>query len=311
MSKDTKIEWADSTLNLQMGCDGCELWNRKAGVKNCYAGTMTDLYGGHNKGWPKRFEEPELFVDRLDGAIKWGDLTGKERPNKPWLNGLPRIIFLNDLGDTFTESLPIDWLAPYLPRMEASPHQWLLLTKRPSRMVDFSKEHPLPPNVWPGTSVTSDRTSRRLDLLRSVVGGGPRWCSGEPLLTGVDFSKWLNVELDRDGRTWRPKTKWCEDATLDWLILGGTSGQGTVTHRTDLRWIREPVKQCLDVTIPVFVKQLGSNAGTEFMEERQAGLTGWRKLPQSDAKGGDWNEWPDEFRVRQMPALARSESEAV
>lgn len=46
MGRETKIEWCDSTLNLQMGCDGCELWNPAAGVKHCYAGTLTNIYAG-------------------------------------------------------------------------------------------------------------------------------------------------------------------------------------------------------------------------------------------------------------------------
>jgi hypothetical protein len=27
MGRDTAIQWADSSLNLEMGCSGCELWN--------------------------------------------------------------------------------------------------------------------------------------------------------------------------------------------------------------------------------------------------------------------------------------------
>ncbi|MCH8830861.1 MAG: hypothetical protein IID45_14900, partial [Planctomycetes bacterium] len=70
----TKIEYPDSTLNLQMGCDGCELWNTK--VRTCYAGQMTERYGGRNPGFPKAFDKPEMFLHRLDAALKWPDLTG-------------------------------------------------------------------------------------------------------------------------------------------------------------------------------------------------------------------------------------------
>jgi hypothetical protein len=107
------IEYCDSTLNLEMGCDGCELWNPKAGVKQCYAGMETDRRKG-GLGWPEAFEIPRIFLERLPGALKWPDLAGKARPDKPWLDGMPRIIFLDDMGDTFTESLPDDWLAPAL-----------------------------------------------------------------------------------------------------------------------------------------------------------------------------------------------------
>src|SRR4051812_33920511 len=107
MGNKTSIEWADSTLNLEMGCDGCELRNDQ--TDTCYAGKLTDRFAGLT-GWPEAFDKPKLFLHRLDGALRWSDLTGKQRPEKPWLNGLPRIIFLDDMGDTFTESLPEDWL---------------------------------------------------------------------------------------------------------------------------------------------------------------------------------------------------------
>src|SRR5262245_31262275 len=143
MPATTPIAWCDSTVNLMMGCDGCELWNPAAGVRHCYAGALTGRHAGR-KGWPDAFDRPALFPHRLDEALRWPDLTGKPRPGKPWLDGLPRLLFLNDMGDTFTEGLALDWLAPHLPRMAASPHQWLLLTKRPRRMAEFSRSHPLP-----------------------------------------------------------------------------------------------------------------------------------------------------------------------
>jgi len=46
MGIDTDIEWCDSSLQLEMGCDGCELWNPKVGEKTCYAGQLTNLHGG-------------------------------------------------------------------------------------------------------------------------------------------------------------------------------------------------------------------------------------------------------------------------
>jgi len=44
-----KIEWCDSTLNLQMGCDGCELWPGDEAPperKRCYAGTTGSVVRG-------------------------------------------------------------------------------------------------------------------------------------------------------------------------------------------------------------------------------------------------------------------------
>lgn len=279
MGKDTDIEWCDSTLNLQMGCDGCELWNLKTGVKICYAGTLTERYAGVNSGWPEAFDKPKLFLNRLDAALKWPDLTGKDRPNKPWLNGKPRLIFLDDMGDTFTESLPLDWLAPLLTRMADTPHQWLLLTKRPKRALEFSHQHRLPENFWIGTSVTSERTARRIYYLRQIA-CSVRFLSAEPL--------WEDIGLDEyaDG--------------FDWAIVGGESGRKDAKP-CHLQWIRNARDFCQWHTIPVFIKQLGSNAQEWNDEYRTEGRGPFVSNGFRDKKGGNWSEWPEDLRVREMP----------
>src|SRR2546422_3260572 len=55
MAKGTKIEWADDTVNAEMGCDGCELWDPKNSVRSCYAGVQTERM--LSKGQLKRSEE--------------------------------------------------------------------------------------------------------------------------------------------------------------------------------------------------------------------------------------------------------------
>ena len=324
MSKDTNIEWADSSLNLQMGCDGCELRNLKAGINSCYAGTLTDRYGGTNKGFPKSFEEPVLFLDRIVEMMKWKTLTGKERPKKPWLDGLPRIVFLNDMGDTFTESLPLDWMAEKCLPMECpkghkppqvqflkkgthtvhnvigdpssgsreivieedvitcsaagcmkqwkpssvldilsrSVDQYLLLTKRPHRMAEFSKKHPLPPNVWPGTSITSQGNMPRLYDLLKVQGGGPRWLSVEPLLGELKFPRvlWCRhhqcVEREAVMNETMPCFRGQADLhdMIDWMIVGGESGADARPMNPD--WARSLKDYCEGNSIPFFMKQM-------------------------------------------------------
>jgi len=211
MAKGTKIEWADDTVNAEMGCDGCELWDPKHNVRMCYAGLQTQrmLSRGPLKGWPPAFDEPKIFPGRIAAAARWKDLTGTARERKPWLDGLPRTIFVNDMGDTFTASLPDDWLAPELPIMAATPHNWILLTKRADRQREFSLRHTLPPNVWAGVSITSpqDQRLRYLVQTRARV----RWVSYEPMLAPVDWRPWLSA----NGRV-----------GVDWIIVGGASGPG-------------------------------------------------------------------------------------
>src|SRR6266550_110054 len=143
MGIQTDIQWCDSTLNIQMGCQGCELWNPAAGVFKCYAGVLTERMttAGPIKGWPEAFRFPKIFPHRMAEAERWSDLTGCERPHKPWLNGLPRLVFTNDMGDTWTDGLDRDWLAPYLPRMVATSHIYQILTKRPLAAAGFFTKH--------------------------------------------------------------------------------------------------------------------------------------------------------------------------
>src|SRR3989442_14506181 len=113
------IGWCDDTCNIEMGCDGCELWDPKNGVRICYAGLQTErmVSKGPREGWPESFDKPTIFPERVRENARKRDLTGTRRPEKPWLDGMPRVIFVNDMGDGFTASLPEDYLAPYLPTM--------------------------------------------------------------------------------------------------------------------------------------------------------------------------------------------------
>lgn len=249
MAEHTAISWCDSTLNLMMGCDGCELWNGQR--RSCYAGVMTERMrdGGVAKGWPAAFEAPEIFPERLEAALKWPDLTGRARDKgayigeKPWLNGMPRIIFLNDMGDTFTESLPSDWLAPALPRLAQSPHLWLVLTKRARLALTFFEKFDAPPNLWLGVSVTTQATAdaRILPLLETPR-IGTRFVSVEPLLEPVVLDEYL------------------ED--LDWVIVGGESGKDYRPMKRE--WAEDVQRQCRDAGVAFFFKQ-DSGARTEMI----------------------------------------------
>lgn len=83
MGETTAISWCDSTLNLMMGCNGCELW--AGDIRTCYAGVLTERHGG-GRGWPTEFRKPKLFPQRLADGLAWRDLRGVHRPEKPWLD---------------------------------------------------------------------------------------------------------------------------------------------------------------------------------------------------------------------------------
>lgn len=250
MGEQTGIEWCDSTANLQMGCDGCELWNLKTGIKRCYAGTLTERYGGKN-GWPVTFGQPALFPERLKRILAWSDLTGRDRPEKPHLNGYPRLIFLDDMGDTFTESLPINWLKPHIPAMVDSPHIFQILTKRPKRAYQFFEQLGyIPANFWLMTSITEQSTANRaIDLLRlrDIEPGVILGLSCEPLWGMLDLE---DIAYEAAGPEWAGF-----NPLIDWVITGGESGHNARPCHPN--WIRAIRDQCLKVGTAFFMKQWG------------------------------------------------------
>lgn len=77
----------------------------------------------------------------------------------------------------------------------------------------------------------------------------------------------------------------------DWLVIGGESGSGA--RPMAVEWVRDMLAQCRRPgvqTVP-FVKQLGSVLGRELG---------------AGPKGGDWDEWPEDLRVREFPRFAEA-----
>jgi protein gp37 len=235
MGKNTDIEWCDSTVNPIMGCAGCELWMpHQPDGKRCYAGRLTEMRAGVNSGWPLKFTEPVAFDGRMKKAASWPDLTGSARPLKPWLDGFPRLVFLDDLGDTFSESITFELVAEnIMPWINGSAHIWQFLTKRPRRMATFFRNR-APENVWVGTSVTANANLARIDDLRRV-NAAVRFVSLEPLVEDVSS----NLSLEG----------------IHWVIVGGESGARA--RPMDEQWVRTVRALCIRNGIPFFFKQWG------------------------------------------------------
>lgn len=302
MGKDTGIQWCDSTVNPVMGCDGCELWSAdKRGRRTCYAGLQHEK--PRNKGWASKFLEPEMFAGRMSEAAKWSDLTGKARPDKPWLDGYSRIIFINDMGDALSERIPFEFLEQEIVANVTSEqgqrHLWIWLTKRPSRMVKFdqwmaerSPDERLwwPTNLWAATTVTMPRTEARADFLRRVGHEGTtRLLSFEPIL---EEPNWDRCMEPRKG-----------EGSIHGAFLGGESGEPSIVAAMDVRVLGRGVVACRRHGVAPFVKQLGRVPVATLTRE---GLKISEELTLADSHGGDWEEWRDhvaELMVRELPAV--------
>ncbi len=269
------IGYCDSSVNPAMGCEGCELWTSKD--RTCYAGNLTARYAG-KPGWPEQFEKVTLFPGRMETAAGWPDLTGTKRPDKPWLDGLPRIIFIGDMGDVLSRSVSFEYLLSevieHVSSLLGRRHVWLLLTKQATRLAEFDRfleerRIPWPDNLFAGVSVTTESSLKRVGKLirtRAMV----KWVSNEPAREAVDFSRYLR--------------------RLDWMVIGGESGADA--HPFSLTHLRWGIDNCQEAGVPIFVKQLGS---APLYPGPPMALT------LNDHKGADWSEWPERMRVRKMP----------
>lgn len=278
MSKDTEIQWTDSSANPVMGCQGCELWTEK--FRRCYAGILHGRYSRSSKGYAKEFLKPEMFAGRMEKAAAWGDMRGITREGKPWIPPhMPRMIFLSDMGDALSKTIPFEFLEREIIDNVTSEkgrrHTYQWLTKWPKRMAEFcdwlrTRGREWPMNLWPGTSITMPKAMIRAKHLQNVgTARTTRFLSCEPILIPY------RMNLD-------------DLAGISQVIIGGLSG--TDVRSTFVADIRNLIGDARLAGCKVFVKQLGSKV------EDENGVWSLR-----DSHGGDWNEWPEELRVREFP----------
>jgi protein gp37 len=242
----------------------------------CYAGMLGTLRAGH-KGYADTFENPQLFPGRMQKAASWGPPTQAETAEKPWLEGMPRLIFISDMGDALSANVPFDYLDREIVYNVTSTagkrHIWLWLSKRPERMAEFGEWLLERGGCWPAnlvamTTVTSQRFASRVDQLRRVPAPF-KALSLEPI------SEPLKLDLK----------------LIDWVIVGG--GSDVLADRFCVEWALELKAVCSNAGVPFFLKQLG-----------RLPFSGGKALSLEDPHGGDWSEWPDAWRVRQMPREA-------
>lgn len=293
MADKSTIEWCDATWNPVRGCSrvspGCGGANHEGG---CYAERLA-----------ARFSDPGQpfhgFARRTPHGGQW---TGKlalidSQFFLPLHWKKPRRIFVNSMSDLFHEDLPDTAIDQVLDRMIMAPqHTYQVLTKRARRMRDYFAALPgrwdraetdflsadllkrLPlPNLWLGVSVEDQpRADERVpDLLETPA--AVRFLSCEPLLGPIDLSRWMHIRPAGAPR--------CID-DVNWVICGGESGPNARVF--DLRWARSIRDQCKSAGVAFFMKQLGSGTGFNL----------------HDRKGGDWNEWPSDLRIREFPKVA-------
>lgn len=250
MAKDTKIEWSNSTQNFWIGCKKVS-----EACKFCYMFRDLNHYKQFDPKGYTRVSDKTFYQ-----ALKWKD---------------SRRIFTCSWSDFFLEAADADRPDAWRVIKDTPWHTWLILTKRPERILDN-----LPsdwgngyPNVWIGVTAENQlRLIERLDILANVP-CSVKFISVEPILGAIDlFDKAV-------------KTK-----SIDWIIIGGETGNNTGKYRyrpSELDWYKGLALQSQAFGIPVFVKQLGTHLAKEM---------GFK-----DRKGADFDLFPKALQLRQFP----------
>jgi protein gp37 len=328
----TEIQWTDETWNPVTGCSKVS-----PGCAHCYAervairlwptqyppvfpGMPDDIFEHR----PRVFTDVQCHEDRLDAPLRWKK---------------PRKVFVNSMSDLFHEDVPDAFIDKVFAVMALAQHTFQILTKRAERMraymlsraksaqpwkdaartVGYALEFegvslvrfPLQ-NVWLGVSVENQHfADERIPLLLQTP-AAVRFISAEPLLGPLDLRR---IKVSAEYAVTYDALTGCHNSEsgpqirtgnrLDWVIPGGESGFGA--RPTDIAWIRLLVQQCQAAGTAVFVKQLGAapidgSRGHRYCaNERHA--TKCNAVVLRDRKGGDMAEWPENLRVREMPAL--------
>ncbi|HEY9864974.1 MAG TPA: phage Gp37/Gp68 family protein [Candidatus Obscuribacterales bacterium] len=290
----TTISWTDEVCNPIVGCSRIS-----EGCQKCYAATAA------KSARLQQFPQYQK-VAKWNGTVEFV----KNQLEKPYKWKKPKKIFICSMADIFHENVPFEWIEEIFYMIENCPqHTFQILTKRPERMIEFfdwysarCSDHSvglqwsIPDNVWLGVSCENQAMAdKRIPLLMEIP-AKVRFLSCEPLLEPLDLSKFLPIEWSEIAEDWIESWpgigSYSRDTYPDWVIVGGESGTGARECHVD--WIRDIASQCQSAKVPVFVKQLGSNA-------LQGDIANGSKLKLKDRKGSDILEFPEDLKLQQFP----------
>ncbi len=268
MGKTTGITWTDATWNPWRGCKKVS-----AGCKNCYMFRDAVRYG----------QDPNQIVrskTTFEDPLKWAGA---------------RKIFVCSWSDFFLREAD-PWRAEAWEIIRRSPqHTFQLCTKRPERIreclpTDWGDGYR---NVWLGVTAESQAMARRRLPILLDTPARVRWVSIEPMLEAMDlenviYGEFENaVAVDVLGGCWVLEEEPPTQERLDWVVMGGESGDRTHPARLfKPDWARRLVDQCQRKGVPVFVKQMGSAPVGLALKDRH---------------GAEPAEWPADLRVQEFP----------
>jgi protein gp37 len=318
-------QWCDATWNCVTGCTKVS-----PGCDRCYAETFAERWRGTPGHHFEQGFDVRLWPDRLSIPLHW------RRPRRIFVNSMSDLFheavpdeFLHRVFAVMAMASQHTFLiltkrhgrlrsflrdeckcgkghAPGIHLRSAmdwagTPHSPTYVPGVIGREVYYDRPWPLP-NVWIGISAEDQKWANiRIPALIDTP-AAVRWVSAEPLLGPVDLSMadWTppeaagfpGVHNPLTGEWWPAVGNASEEYEnriidlpgIDWVVAGGESGPRA--RPCDLEWLRSLRDQCADARVPYFCKQLGAVLGRELG---------------AGPKGGDWDAWPDDLKVRKFP----------
>lgn len=326
----TSIEWCDFSINpirvrdVKTGAIGHYCEKISPGCAHCYASQLQSRF----KMKPFDAQRALMAKGRLQVFLdrsKLHDVVSRREPT---------VWFWEDMSDLFGAWVKPAWLDACFATMALTPHHThLLLTKRPGRAAEYltkrtmnyirregdklwGSSDPKPVATWPlpnvriGTSIENQETADlRLPALFSIPARPMHgyFLSVEPQLGPITL-KWAACTCPDKAvgfKTGHRGNPTCFvprlHQLLDKVIDGGESGPGA--RPFNLNWPRSLKRQCEELFVPLFVKQLGAyptwtQIGTKAYDELKRKPKPVR-LVLHTKKGNDMAEFPDDIRVRE------------
>lgn len=259
MAQSSNIEWTQATWNPVVGCRKVS-----SGCANCYAEKMAKrlaamataaIEAGQNPG------KKAAYLNVINGRGRWnGDVFLDESAvDAPLSWRSSKLIFVNSMSDLFHEDVPLDFVQRVFSVMNRCPqHTFQVLTKRPERTREFSKNLLWTENIWMGTSVENAAVTERIQHLRNT-GAIVKFLSVEPLLGPIPRLPLKDI---------------------DWVIVGGESGPGARPMQE--AWVRQIRNRCVERGVPFFFKQWGGV--DKSATGRQLDGRTWEEMPETYAR---------------------------
>jgi protein gp37 len=221
---DLPLSWID-------GCTPCS-----PGCEHCWSAAMAT-----------RFRSDAINRHLEDILVRNGKFTGRikihpDRLDIPLKRKKPTVYSL--WNDLFHEDVPMEFIAESFNVMagKAPQHKYLVLTKRPQRMMEFFKWSrsclDFFPHIYLGLTVCNQQEAdEKIPIFLQVP--GKKFLSIEPCISNISlWGTYLNI-------------KWVE--YFDVVIMGAETGASA--RPMDLEWARTIRDECEVAGTPFFLKQ--------------------------------------------------------